>query len=137
MSPRLVLVLSVFVSLHSVNTLPAQEVKLPGDPPQFFTVTAINDEGLVIEQRPLSSKLIDVPNIVFKPTFKSLQAMNAGGKKLSTDELKKRLKVGTLLLVSPDEDAVEPAYLAVLKEETVILLDVFPRKGATGVKIGN
>jgi|GEM_PF-5256329 len=118
------------------NTAQAAEVSLPGDPPQFFTVTAVNAEGLVIQQRPLSSKLVDVPNIVYRPSLKTLQAMTANGKKLTAEELKNRLKIGSLVLVSPDEAPPESAYLSVLKEDTVILIDIFPRKGATGVQLG-
>lgn len=128
--------IALVVGLTMVPSLRADEVSLPGDPPQFFVVTAIQEAGLVIQRRPLSSKLVDVPLIVYKPVFHGLKAMQADGRALTAEELKKKLKVGALVLVSPDEGPVEAAYLAVFKKETIILQDVLPRKGATGIQAG-
>lgn len=127
--------LPIFVAmLYALSAVAAEEVPLPGDPPQFFIVTAVDDQGLVIQRRPLSSKEISVPNIVFKPTFNKLRASDGKGKTLSAEDVKRRIKRGSVVLVSPDEQPVESIYLTVLKEDTVILLDIFPRKGATGIR---
>lgn len=124
------------VALSAFTSAVAQEISLPGDPPQFFVVTAVDDNGLVIQRRPLSSKEIDVPNIVYKPTFKQLRATDGKGKTLSAEEVKRRIKRGSVVLVSPDEQPVDSIYLTVVKEDTLILLDIFPRKGATGIQAG-
>lgn len=44
---------------------------------------------------------------MYKPAFQNLQAMRASGKTLTTDELRSSLKVGSLVLVSPDESSIE------------------------------
>jgi len=133
MSYRFVLI--VVITLTGFSSASARdEVSLPGDPPEFFIVTAVNKDGLVIQRRPPSSKLVDVPNIVYKPAFKTLRATDAKGKKLTADDVTQRVKPGSVVLVSPDDRPIEPVFLTVLKDETLILLDIIPPKGATGIK---
>jgi hypothetical protein len=131
-------ILLVVIALSAFSTASAQDdPPLPGEPPQFFTVTAVNDESLVIKRRPTPTKEVDVPNIVYKPAFKTLKATDGKGKALTANEVRRRVKPGSIVIVSPDEDPVEFAILSVIKDDTVILLDILPRKGATGAKVGN
>lgn len=125
---------SIVVVLSLLWSAAAEEAPLPGDPPQFFVVTAVDENGLVIQRRPLSSKEIDVPNIVYRPTFKMLRATDGKGKLLSAEKVRHRVQRGTLILVSPDEQPIEPVFLTVIKPDTIILLDILPQKGATGIQ---
>ncbi len=115
----------------------AEEVRLPGDPPQFFIVTAVDEQGIIIQRRPLSSKAVDVPNIVYKPTFDGLRATDANGKALTVAAVRQRVKRGMVVAVSPDEQPIDSIYLTVVKDDTLILLDIFPHKGATGIRAGD
>ncbi len=98
-------------------------------------VTSVNAEGLIIQHRLPPTKLVDVSNIVYKLSFKTLRATDAKGKLLTAADISQRLKRGSIVLVSSDEEPVDPILLSVVKDDTVVLLDVFPRKGATAAKI--
>jgi len=120
----------VAVLLVAILSLPAQEKVTPpgGQPPQFFVVTATDKDGLVIQRRPPSGKATsDVPLIEYKVAFKSLRATDARGKALASDEVARRLKVGMVVLVSADDQPVPPTFLSVVKDDTVILIDVLPQ----------
>lgn len=132
--PLMVVALSG-LSFASSPTVTSAEIKLPGDQPVFFMVTSLNEEGLVIERRPPPTKLVDVPPIIYKPAFKTLRATDATGKKLTAADVSRRLKRGSIVLVSPDDEPVDPVLLSVVKADTVVLLGVFPPKGATGAEV--
>src|SRR5262245_7441850 len=51
-------------------------------------------------------------------TLKGAQVQTAGGKKLTTEDALNKLSAGSLVLLSTDFKAVDPAYLRVLKNET-------------------
>jgi hypothetical protein len=47
---------------------------------------------------------------------------DASGAKLTTDEIADRIKVGSVVAVSVDGNAVDPAYLAALAKETLVIV---------------
>ena len=70
----------------------------------------------------------------YKPAFKDIDASDPKGKKLTADEVAKRLKPGTVVLVSVDEKPVDPVYLSIVKDDTVILAGVVVRAEAVPIK---
>ena len=57
-----------------------------------------------------------VPNLAAKKIF------DAGGKKITAEQCRKRVKLGSVVLVTADENMPDPAYLAVLKEDTIVVV---------------
>jgi hypothetical protein len=55
-----------------------------------------------------------------------IQAATAGGKKVDAKELPKLLKKATAVLISADGKKVDPFYLKVLKEDTLVLVLPIP-----------
>jgi len=119
---------SVFAVLILAKALVAEDkVPRPGPVPDFYVVTAVNKDGLVIEHLPRPTKEI-YNKEEYKPTFKGLDAVNGKGRKLSAEEVSKRL-------VNVDDQPLAAAFLALLNEDTVILSGVLPHKGATAATV--
>lgn len=103
--------------------------------PEFFILIRVNKDVLDIQRVNPSTKDPTPPEpIRYKVTLKDVRATDPKGKTLTMDEIVKRVKVGSVVMVSDDADPIDPAYLAVLKEETVVLTWVKPRKyGTAGI----
>lgn len=116
----------------------AAEVKLPaGEPPQFFVVAEVNRDGLVLQRRYPPTKEVDPPKVIeYRPALKAIKARDTKGTLLTIEELKRRVQPSTMVLVSVDDEPIDKAYLAVIKDGTVILSGVLPQKGATGIRAG-
>lgn len=100
-----------------VTNAPAPErVKPPeGQPPGFFQVTEIGRDAIELE---------GAGGTRYRSAVSDLVIYDATEKKLGLDEFRKRVKVGSVVLVASDENAVDPAYLGVLKQDTVVLIGV-------------
>ncbi|HEX3150091.1 MAG TPA: hypothetical protein VHR66_18585 [Gemmataceae bacterium] len=124
------------VAIIALTSLPAQEntVRPKGPAPLFFIVTAVNSDGLVVEPVPLPTKEVYPEKIVYGPAFKGMDATNPKGKKLTPDEVAKCLKPGSVILVNVDDRPIDAAYLAILKDDTVILAGVVPPSRGEGIK---
>ena len=109
------------VSLAAKNAEGSQEDAEPEYPPKgqapgFFRVTQIDEDTI---------ELKGAGSTTYKSTIKDLEFYDAKGKKLTADELRKRvIKVGSVVVAASDENNVDPAYLSVLKEDTVVLVGV-------------
>jgi hypothetical protein len=91
-----------------------EKVTLPGPAPRFFTVFAINDNMVVLTAN---------DGAVVGALFKDLQIFEAGGKQLTAADFRKRTKAGDVV-VAAQENKVDPAYLKLLKNDTIILVGV-------------
>jgi len=91
-----------------------EKVKVPGRAPRFFTVFAINQNMVLLA--PDEGALVGA-------FFKDLQIYEAGGKQLTADDFRKRTKAGAVV-VAAQENKVDPAYLKLLKNDTVVLVGV-------------
>ena len=124
---------SVVAVLLAVTSAVAED-KVPrpsSSVPDFYLVTEVNKDGLVIEHLPRPTKEV-YDKEEYKPAFKGLAAVNGKGKKLSAAEVARRLKPGTVILVNVDDDQpLAAAFLSLLNEDTVILSGILPLKGAT------
>jgi len=58
--------------------------------------------------------------------LKDCKAQTADGKALTADELAKRLTRGTPILIMNGSDKVDPAYLKIVKPDTIILFTPSP-----------
>ncbi len=104
-----------------------EKVALPkGQAPHFFIVTEVKKDGLVIKQVGQTEGEF-FTTVEYKPAFKEVDATDPKGKKLTADEVAKLVKPGSVVLVSVDEKPVDPAYLVVVKDDTVILAGVVAR----------
>jgi hypothetical protein len=117
----------------------------PGLPPWFMTVGKVNLETktLVLHIRTLHVVANDVPNgetIAGKTitervnhriyetrtstvSLESATFTDAGGTKIDSADLAKRLEVGTAVVVSADGKEIDPAYLKALAKDTVVIID--------------
>jgi len=101
---------------------PADEkAKLPKGPaPRFFTVTEIGRDNIKFTEVAIK----DGRRVVFDyvPALARTEIYDASGKKITAEECRKRVKVGTVVLVAADKTKPDPAYLAVLKDDAVVLV---------------
>ncbi len=87
-----------------------------GQVPGIYLVTAIDDETIELKGAGSTSH---------KASIKDLDFYNAAGTKLTAEELEKRsIKVGSVVVASADENPVDPAYLSILKDDTLVLTGV-------------
>jgi hypothetical protein len=102
--------------------------------PEFFILRGVSKDALDIQRVNPSTKDPTPPEpIRHKVTLKDVRATDPKGKSLTMDEIVKRVRVGGVIMVSDDADPIDPVYLAVLKEETVVLTWVKPRKYGEGI----
>jgi hypothetical protein len=144
---RLILVVVLQLSIF-VSTALAQEVPRarPGVPPRFVTVLQINQRQGEIDLANVTVRFVpetrvravkqdgkveNVTETVMKPVYEermvgrvalvSAEVFEAGGKKLSREDVLKRVAVGTIVVISADGKPVNPAYLRLLANETLVI----------------
>jgi hypothetical protein len=101
-----------------------------GQAPRFFTVTGLDkDQVELTEVGPTAGATPEFKK--YKPAFKDLDISDASGKKLSAADFTKRVTIGTVVVVAADGNKVDPAYLTVMKDDTVILGGVAATTGAS------
>jgi hypothetical protein len=103
--------------------------------PQFFTVTAIHGDSCELRQTgPTENGL--TRHSTYRPEFRHLDITEAGGKKITSEEFARRVKVGTMVAVAADEHPVDAAYVALLRPGTFVLHGVIVRvEGEPAVKV--
>ena len=67
------------------------------------------------------AQLVEVPQ-----SLKGAKVQTAGGQKLTVEEALKKLSPGSLVLLSVDNNPVDPAYLRVFKEEVLVIVPAPP-----------
>jgi hypothetical protein len=93
-----------------------EHVKPPtGLAPAFFHVTEVDRDTV---------ELKGPSGTGYRSALSDLEIYDATGKKLGTDEFRKRVRVGSVVVVASDENSVDPAYLAALKQDTLVLVGV-------------
>jgi hypothetical protein len=93
----------------------AQDTPASEQAPGLFKITDVGKDAI---------ELKGAGSTTHRPALRDLDIYDATGKKLTTEEFLKRVKVGTVVVVAADESRVDPAFLNVLKEDTVILVGV-------------
>jgi hypothetical protein len=97
---------------------PGPNVKAPNGPaPVFFIVTGLEKDQVELAKIGPGQDHITK----YRPAFKGLDISDASGKTLSAENFAERVKIGTVVVASSDGKKVDPAYLNVLKGDTVIL----------------
>jgi hypothetical protein len=67
----------------------------------------------------------------------SAQFSEAGGKKLSSEDILKRVAVGTIVVISADGKPVDPAYLKTLAKDTLVVVSPVFAMQASQVPTGD
>jgi hypothetical protein len=113
------------LSLNAV-ALAEDEVKPPkGLPPRFMTVAKIDRDNIeLIEVQAVEGRPDDSTESRRTARLKSLRGFDTQGKELGREIWQKRLKAGDVVVVATDDKKVKPAYLRVLKDDTVVLWGV-------------
>ena len=95
------------------GTTAQERVKVPqGEPPIFCKVMMLGEK--IVE-------LSGPAGTSYKSEIGDLEFQDASGKKLSVDDVRKRVKVGSVIVVASDEKVVDPAYVAMLKPDVVVV----------------
>ena len=83
---------------------------------------AVERDGKVEEEERTTIATVYEESMVGTVVLESAQVFEAGGKKLSGEEVLKRVAVGTVVAVSADGKEVSPAYLGALAKDTLIFV---------------
>ena len=98
-----------------------EKTKLPNGPaPRFFTVTEVGKDNIKFTEIAIK----EGRRVMFDwvPGLKETKIYDASGKKITAEDCRKRVKVGTVVLVAADQKMPDAAYLSVLKDDAVILV---------------
>jgi hypothetical protein len=132
-----------------VLAAPAPETPLPTGPAPQLAVVRLNSDGNLVQRVTVEvakevlreiKKTIDGREVVVQQKFiiieqtfvdearagKGLAAFDATGKQVPADRLPGLLAKDTLVLISADGNKLDPAYLRVIKDGTLVL--VLPRQ---------
>jgi hypothetical protein len=97
-----------------------------GLPPRFMSVASIDQETIeLIEVQPVEGRPDDSAESRRTARLKSLRGFDTRGQELERQVWQRRLKAGNVVVVAADDKKVDPAYLRVLKEDTVVLWGVW------------
>ena len=122
--------IAVLALWGSVASAEERVTSRKGPAPRFFAVAGLDkDQVELTEVGPTGGASAEFKK--YKPAFKSLQISDASGKKLSADDFATRVTIGTVVLVAADGNKVDPAYLSVMKSDTVVLGGVVAATGAS------
>lgn len=105
----------IVITLLLLANASAQESLVKEQAPGLFKVMAVDDKTI---------ELKGAAGVTHKAALQDLEVYAGKGKRLSTQELPNLVKAGSVVLVAADENKVDPSYLAVLKEDTVVLVGV-------------
>jgi hypothetical protein len=104
----------------------AEEVKPPkGMPPRFMTVAKIDKDKIeLVEVQAVEGRPDDSIESRRTARLKTLRGFDTRGKELGREIWQKRLKAGDVVVVATDDKKIDPRYLRVLKNDTVVLWGV-------------
>jgi hypothetical protein len=116
-------------------------------PPRFLTVATVNQAKgqVVFDVQVVAQHVHDQPTVLvypdgeqrltlgtkptyvhlaegFKVSLKKARWRAASGKKIQGEAVAERLKPGAVVLLSADGAEVDPAYLRILREDTLVLI---------------
>jgi len=129
------LIACLFCAAFVANGRAEDKPKLPvGSPPRLVIVVEV--KGDILIYRDFASWPPELPKVPASMlaysvnfSFKEGTILDTEGKKLDAEAAKKRLLAGAVALVSTSGKKVDPAYLRILKKETLILVEPLPGPG--------
>ena len=95
--------------------------------PQFYTITKIDGDNITFLTPHITKDGRGYDGGF--TAIKDIEIYDGRGKKLAAEDFRKRVKVGTVVLVAPDDDKPDPAYFSVLKPDTVVLVGALLKTG--------
>jgi hypothetical protein len=81
----------------------------------------VDRDGRQVKEKRTITEMVTVTRVQ-EFAVQDLQASDGAGKKLTGDELLRRIKVGQMVLTTRDPKGVDPAFRAVLSPDAVILV---------------
>jgi hypothetical protein len=124
------------VLVWAVSAQEAAKV-LSSPPPRFAKIENVGKEELILSELSIAPEIVDVggkPAARIRVTpehyrllrisfsLKDGQVLDINGKKLGAESMQKRLVPGKIVLLSSDGKKVDPIYLEIVKEDTVVLV---------------
>lgn len=106
-------------------------------PPRFVLVETVGRDELILTELSIAPEIVDVGGkpaarvrvspeqyrvLTFSFSLKKGRVLDTKGNNLSVEDIKKRLLPGRVVLLSSDGKAVDPVYLSVVKDDTVVLV---------------
>jgi len=106
------------------------EVRRPKGPaPLFLWVREVGEDYVAFDD---VGPMLGITG--YQRAFKEIEAFDAKGRILTEQEFRKRVKVGTVVLAAVDQKRVDPAFLAIVNDDTLVLVGVVERLEAKRVK---
>jgi len=104
------------------------------------TVTQVVPVPVTVKEKTKEGKEVDVTRVTMKTETRTIEqsydlkkatATTAGGKKISLDDLKKKLARPQAIVVSADGNAVDEAYLKLFDKDVIVIVAPMPKVVAT------
>src|SRR5262249_41590862 len=95
-----------------------------GPAPRFFTVLGFfeNGKGFEMYEQARRDPGDDPAAHIYSVRFTDAELFDAAGRAITEKEFRKRVRAGSVVLVSTGQKKVDPAYLRVLREEAVVVV---------------
>src|SRR5262245_16064152 len=134
MRPFLLTLIAVVATLAFAFAAPtagiAENAGPEGPAPRFFTVLGFfeNGKGFEMHEQVRRDPGDDLAARIHSVRFTDVELFDAAGKEITEKEFRKRVRVGSVVLVSADQKRVDPAYLRVVREDTVVVVGPLVKK---------
>lgn len=122
---RVLMWISIIVLVGIVTAQDA--MSLPQSPaPRFFIVSGLDAE--TIELTEIDTVGDDmIMSTVYRPQIADIGISDAAGNVLDEATLRARIAIGSVVLVAADEHRVDPVYLGIVRDDTIVLSGVVVR----------
>ena len=114
------------------HALDADKIVPKGLAPQFYTITKIDGDNITFLTPHVTNEGRGYEGGF--TAIKDIEIYDGSGKKLAAEDFRKRVKVGTVVLVAPDDDKPDPAYFSVLKPDAFVLVGALLKTGIAPLK---
>lgn len=122
---RALIWISIIVLLGIVTAQNA--MSLPQSPaPRFFIVSGLDVDTIELTEIDTAEDDM-IMSTVYRPQISDLGIFDAAGNLLDEATLRSRIAVGSVVLVAADEHPVDPIYLGIVRDDTIVLTGVVVR----------
>jgi hypothetical protein len=109
----------VVSSVDSAGTLLSKQIQVVTVPVQVPKEVIVGGMKQIVFQ---TEYRYETREVMVKHLLRGAEYYNAKGEKVKQEDALKRLTPGTIVLVSADGRKVDPAYLRIIKDDTLILV---------------
>lgn len=102
-------------------------MSLPHGPaPRFFIVSGLDAD--TIELTEVDTVADDmIVSTVYRPRIADIEMFDAAGNALDARTFRSRIHIGIVVLVAADEHPIDPIYLSIVEDDTIVLMGVVVR----------